>query len=129
MGRHGGGCFSGKDPSKVDRSGAYASRYIAKNIVGAGIAKKFEIQLSYAIGISKPVGIWINTFGTGLISDDKIIKLIEKHFPLTPKDIIEKLDLKKPRYSKTASYGHFGRFEKEFTWEKLDKVEELKKEV
>jgi S-adenosylmethionine synthetase len=129
MGRHGGGCFSGKDPSKVDRSAAYAARYIAKNIVGSGIADKFEVQLSYAIGVAEPVALWINSFGTGKISDDKIIDLIKKHFPLKPADIISHLKLKRPIYKKTASYGHFGRDDTDFTWEKLDKVDVLKKEL
>lgn len=125
-GRHGGGCFSGKDPSKVDRSGAYAARYIAKNLVAAGIAKRCEVQLAYVIGVAKPLSICVNTFGTSKYSEEDIVKLIEKVFPLKPADIIKQLDLKKPIYSKTAAYGHFGR--SEFPWEKLDKVEELKKE-
>jgi S-adenosylmethionine synthetase len=129
MGRHGGGAFSGKDPSKVDRSAAYAARYIAKNIVGAGLADEVEVQLAYAIGVAKPVSIWINSFGTAKISNEKIIKLIKKHFPLKPNEIIKQLKLKRPIYQKTAAYGHFGRNDPDFTWEKLDKVEILKKEL
>ena len=125
--RHGGGCFSGKDPSKVDRSAAYAARYIAKNIVASGIADKCEIQLSYAIGIAEPISIYVDCFGTNKISSDKIELLIKKYFPIKPADIIEKLDLKNPIYSKTAVFGHFGR--EEFSWEKLDKVELLKEAV
>lgn len=127
--RHGGGCFSGKDPSKVDRSAAYAARYIAKNIVAAGLAERCEIQLAYAIGVAEPVSLYINCFGTNKIPEERIIELIRKHFPLKPADIIRVLDLKKPRYSKTASYGHFGRSEDEFSWERLDMVEVLRKEV
>ena len=129
MGRHGGGAFSGKDPSKVDRSGAYVCRYIAKNIVAAGLAKRFEVQLSYAIGVAEPLGVWVNTFGTGKIDDDKIINLIKKNFPLKPADIIKYLKLKRPIYRKTAAYGHFGRNDPDFTWENLDKVEILKKSL
>ncbi len=129
MGRHGGGAFSGKDPSKVDRSAAYAARYIAKNIVAAGIADRFEVQLSYAIGVAEPVGIWVNTFGTGKLKEDEIVELIKKHFPLKPAEIISHLKLKRPIYQKTASYGHFGREEPEFTWEFTDKVDVLKKDA
>jgi S-adenosylmethionine synthetase len=129
MGRHGGGAFSGKDPSKVDRSAAYMARYIAKNLVAAGFAKRLEIQLSYAIGVAEPTSILINTFGTGKIKDTKIADIVKKHFKLTPRSIIETLDLLRPIYRKTAAYGHFGREEKEFTWEKLDKVDELKQEL
>ena len=129
MGRHGGGCFSGKDPTKVDRSAAYAARYIAKNIVAAGLADKCEIQLAYAIGIAEPTGIFVDTFGTNKIPEEKIIKLIKKHFPVKPKDILEQLNLRRPIYLKTASYGHFGRHDPDFTWEKTDKVELLKKEA
>jgi len=125
MGRHGGGCFSGKDPSKVDRSGAYASRYIAKNIVAAGLADQCEIQLAYAIGVAEPVSIYANTFDTGKISEEKIVELIKKVFPLKPNDILSQLRLKRPIYKKTACYGHFGR--DTFPWERLDKVDELKK--
>ncbi len=124
MGRHGGGAFSGKDPSKVDRSGAYAARYIAKNIVAAGLADKAEVQLSYAIGVAEPPSVLVDTFGTNKIPEEKIIGLVREYFPLKPKEIIDHLRLKKPIYRKTASYGHFGRGE--FTWEKLDKVDLLK---
>jgi S-adenosylmethionine synthetase len=124
--RHGGGAFSGKDPSKVDRSGAYACRYVAKNIVAAGLAQRCEIQIAYAIGVAKPVSIHIETFGTEKIPVDRIIELVEQYFELTPRGIIEALDLLKPIYRKTASYGHFGREEPGFTWEKLDKVEMLR---
>ena len=124
--RHGGGAFSGKDPSKVDRSAAYACRYVAKNVVAAGLASKCEVQVAYAIGVSKPVSLMINTFGTGKIDDEKIVKLIEKHFDLRPKGIIQSLNLLRPIYSRTAAYGHFGRDEPEFTWESTDKVEALR---
>ncbi|MBS1493916.1 MAG: methionine adenosyltransferase [Bacteroidetes bacterium] len=124
---HGGGAFSGKDPSKVDRSAAYAARHLAKNIVAAGLATECMIQLSYAIGVAKPVSIYINTYGTGKIDDDKLSKLINKHIDLTPRGIVERLKLKRPIYKATAAYGHFGRDEKEFTWEKLDLVSTLKK--
>jgi len=128
MGRHGGGCFSGKDPSKVDRSAAYACRYIAKNIVAAGLADRCEVQLSYAIGVADPLGIYVDTFGTGKIPEEKIVALIKKYFPLKPADIISQLKLKRPIYKKTAAYGHFGRNDPDFTWEKTDKVDVLKKE-
>ncbi len=124
--RHGGGAFSGKDPSKVDRSAAYAARYVAKNIVAAGLAKKCEIQVAYAIGIARPVSVLVDTFGTGRISDEKIAKLVEKHFDLRPKGIIHSLNLLRPIYAKTAAYGHFGRDEPEFSWEATDKVSALK---
>ena len=127
MGRHGGGCFSGKDPTKVDRSGAYMARYIAKNIVAAGVATKCEVQLAYAIGYPEPVSIYVDTFGTGIQDDEKIAEMVEEVFPLSPGDIITCLDLRRPIYRKTAAYGHFGRNEPEFTWEKIDKVEEIKK--
>ncbi|MEM4637627.1 MAG: methionine adenosyltransferase [Candidatus Woesearchaeota archaeon] len=127
MGRHGGGAFSGKDPSKVDRSAAYACRYIAKNIVASGLADKCEVQLSYSIGVAEPVGIYVDTFGTGKIPEEKIIELIKKHFPLKPAEIIAHLKLKRPIYKKTAVYGHFGRNDPDFTWEKTDKTEILKK--
>ncbi len=129
MGRHGGGAFSGKDPSKVDRSAAYMARYIAKNIVAAGIADRFEIEISYAIGIAEPLSLWVETFGTGKLDDEQIISLIRKHFPLTPQGIITHLKLQRPIYKKTATYGHFGRNEPDFTWEKTDKAEILKKEL
>ena len=124
--RHGGGAFSGKDPSKVDRSAAYAARHVAKNIVAAGLAKKCEIQVAYAIGVARPVSILVETFGTGKISDEKLAQLVEKHFDLRPKGIIKALDLLRPIYFKTAAYGHFGRDEPEFSWEATDKVAALK---
>ena len=124
--RHGGGAFSGKDPSKVDRSAAYAGRYVAKNIVAAGLASRCEVQVAYAIGVAKPVSLMVNTFGTGKVSDEKIISLIERHFDLRPKGIIHSLDLLRPIYGKTATYGHFGRDEPEFTWEATDKAAALK---
>jgi S-adenosylmethionine synthetase len=127
--RHGGGAFSGKDPSKVDRSAAYAARYVAKNIVAAGLAKKCEIQVAYAIGIARPVSVLVDTFGTGRISDEKIGKLVEKHFDLRPKGIIHSLNLLRPIYGKTAAYGHFGRDEPEFSWEATDKVAALRDEA
>ena len=126
MARHGGGAFSGKDPSKVDRSAAYAGRYVAKNIVAAGLAERCEIQVSYAIGVAEPTSISINTFGTGVVSDNVIIDLVRKHFELRPKGIISSLDLKKPIYRPTAAYGHFGRDDIEFSWEKTDKAEVLR---
>lgn len=125
--RHGGGAFSGKDPSKVDRSGAYAARYVAKNIVAAGLAKRCELQLSYAIGVSQPTSIMVETFNTGVVSDEVIIKAINEMFDLTPKGIISSLNLKRPIYKQTAAYGHFGRTDLDLPWEKLDKVDELKK--
>ncbi|KKW01593.1 MAG: Methionine adenosyltransferase [Parcubacteria group bacterium GW2011_GWA2_48_9] len=125
-GAHGGGCFSGKDVTKVDRSASYAARYIAKNIVGAGLAHECEVQLAYAIGVAEPVSVMVDTFGTGKIQDEKIEELVKKHFPLKPADIIRELDLKRPIYEKTAAYGHFGRNDPDFTWEKLDKVHLLK---
>jgi len=125
--RHGGGCFSGKDPSKVDRSGAYAARYIAKNIVALGLAEKCEVQLAYSIGVAKPVSLYVDTFGTGKVADEKLADAVEKVFPLKPAEIISHLNLLRPIYRKTAAYGHFGREEPEFTWEKTDKVHELKK--
>jgi S-adenosylmethionine synthetase len=124
--RHGGGAFSGKDPSKVDRSAAYAARHVAKNIVAAGLARKCEVQVAYAIGIARPVSVLVDTFGTGKIADDKIAQLVEKHFDLRPKGIIQALDLLRPIYLKTAAYGHFGRDEPEFTWEATDKAAALK---
>ncbi len=126
---HGGGAFSGKDPSKVDRSAAYAARYVAKNIVAAGLASKCEIQVSYAIGVAKPTSVMVTTFGTGRIADEKIAQLVQKHFDLRPRAIIQMLDLLRPIYEKTAAYGHFGRDEPEFTWENQDKVEVLKSEA
>jgi S-adenosylmethionine synthetase len=129
MGRHGGGCFSGKDPSKVDRSAAYMARYIAKNVVAAGLAKRCEVQISYCIGIAKPISVYVDTFGTGKIDDAKLEQLVEKIFPLKPAEIIKHLDLLRPIYKKTACYGHFGRELPEFTWEKTDKAAELKKQA
>lgn len=126
MARHGGGCFSGKDPSKVDRSAAYACRYVAKNIVAAGIAERCEIQISYAIGLAKPLSIHVETFGTGKIANEKIIALIREHFDLRPFGIIKMLDLLRPIYRQTAAYGHFGREDLDVSWEKLDKVETLR---
>ncbi|MCX4027341.1 methionine adenosyltransferase [Endozoicomonas sp. SM1973] len=126
MARHGGGAFSGKDPSKVDRSAAYAGRYVAKNIVAAELAERCEIQVSYAIGVAEPTSISVNTFGTGRISDDQIIELIREHFDLRPRGLIDMLDLKRPIYRSTAAYGHFGREEAKFTWEKTDKADLLK---
>ncbi|MCX5717814.1 MAG: methionine adenosyltransferase [Nitrospirae bacterium] len=129
VGSHGGGCFSGKDPTKVDRSGAYVSRYIAKNIVASGIADRVEVQLAYAIGVPEPVSILVDTFETGKIAEDKIVKLIRKNFNLTPKGIIEHLNLRRPIFKKTAAYGHFGKNDPDFTWEKTDKADVLKKEA
>ena len=129
MGRHGGGCFSGKDPSKVDRSAAYACRYIAKNVVAAGLADRCEVQLSYAIGVADPMAIFVDTFGTGKVADAKIAALIKKHFPVKPKDIIKALRLRRPIYKKTAAYGHFGRNDPDFTWEKTDKAALLRREA
>ena len=126
MARHGGGAFSGKDPSKVDRSAAYLARYIAKNLVAANLAERCELQLSYAIGIAEPTSISVETFGTGKISDEKIVALIREHFELKPKGLISMLDLLRPIYKKTAAYGHFGREDNEFSWEKTDKAETLK---
>ena len=124
--RHGGGAFSGKDPSKVDRSAAYAARHVAKNIVAAGLAKKCEVQVAYAIGVARPVSVLVDTFGTGTIADEKIGKLVENHFDLRPKGIIQALNLLRPIYLKTAAYGHFGRDEPEFSWEATDKAAALK---
>lgn len=122
MGHHGGGCFSGKDPSKVDRSGAYMGRYIAKNLVAAGLAEKVEIQIAYAIGVKEPVSVYVNSFGTGSVSDERLGELVKEHFDLSPAGIIKTLDLCRPIYKKTAAYGHFGRELPEFTWEKTDKA-------
>ena len=127
MARHGGGAFSGKDPSKVDRSAAYAARHVAKNIVAAGLADKCEIQLAYAIGVAHPVSVLVETFGTGKISEDKIVELVRKNFSLSPTGIIRELDLLRPIYKQTAAYGHFGRTDVDLPWEHLDKVETLKK--
>ncbi len=129
VGSHGGGCFSGKDPSKVDRSGCYMARYIAKNIVAAGLADQCEIQISYAIGVAQPISVLVNTYETGKLSDDQILELVKKHFDMRPKAIIDQLNLLRPIYKKTAVFGHFGREEPEFTWEKTDKAEVLRKEL
>ena len=126
MARHGGGAFSGKDPTKVDRSAAYAARYVAKNIVAAGVAKKCEIQIAYAIGVAKPVSVMVDTFGTGICDDEKIAKAVNKVFDLRPAAIIDKLNLRRPIYSKTSNYGHFGKEDADFTWEKTDKTDALK---
>jgi S-adenosylmethionine synthetase len=128
MAHHGGGCFSGKDPTKVDRSATYMARYIAKNIVASGLANRAEVQLAYAIGIAEPVSVMVNTFGTGKVEDGALEALIRQHFKLNPKGIIESLDLLRPIYKKTAAYGHFGRSEPEFTWERTDKAAVLRKE-
>ena len=129
MGRHGGGAFSGKDPSKVDRSACYMCRYIAKNIVAAGLSDRCEVQVAYAIGVAKPVSLMVNTFGTNKISEDQIESLVNKHFDMRPAEIVKQLDLKKPIYQKTAAYGHFGRNEPGFTWEITDKADILKKDA
>ena len=126
MARHGGGAFSGKDPSKVDRSAAYAGRYVAKNIVAAGLAERCEIQVSYAIGVAEPTSISVNTFGTGTVSDEQIVALVREHFDLRPRGIIDMLDLKRPIYRATASYGHFGRHDDNFTWERTDRADALR---
>ncbi len=128
VGSHGGGCFSGKDPTKVDRSGAYIARYIAKNIVAADLAARAEVQIAYAIGVPEPVSILVDTFETGRIEEEKIVQIIRRNFDLTPKGIIEKLDLRRPIYRKTAAYGHFGKNDPDFTWERTDKAETLRKE-
>ena len=129
MGRHGGGAFSGKDPSKVDRSECYMCRYVAKNIVAAGLADRCEVQVAYAIGVSKPVSLMVSTFGTNKISEKEIEDLVNKHFDMRPAEIVKQLDLKNPIYQKTAAYGHFGRSDPEFRWENTDKASELKKEA
>jgi len=126
---HGGGAFSGKDPSKVDRSAAYAGRYVAKNIVAAGLASRCLVQVSYAIGVAHPTSVMVETFGTGKISDEKLIELVKRHFDLRPKGIVNMLDLLRPIYRKTAAYGHFGRDEPEFTWENTDKADALRAEA
>ena len=127
MGRHGGGAFSGKDPTKVDRSAAYAARYVAKNIVAAGLADRVEVQVAYAIGVAHPLSVNVETFGTAKIADEKISALVSEYFDLRPGAIIRDLDLRRPIYRKTAAYGHFGRDDIEFPWEKTDKAEALKK--
>ena len=123
---HGGGAFSGKDPTKVDRSACYMARYVAKNIVAAGLAERCQVQLAYAIGVAEPVSVYIDSFGTGVVNDDKISELVRGHFKLTPRGIIETLDLRRPIYKKTAAFGHFGRTEPEFTWERTDKANALR---
>jgi len=128
-GRHGGGAFSGKDPTKVDRSAAYMARYIAKNIVAAGLARRCEVQLAYAIGVAEPVSVLVDTFGTGTVSDKTLQQLVRKNFKLTPRDIIESLNLRRPMYRKTAAYGHFGRNDPDFTWEATDKAKALKEQA
>jgi S-adenosylmethionine synthetase len=128
-GAHGGGCFSGKDPTKVDRSGSYAARHVAKNIVAAGLAEKCEIQIAYVIGVADPVSITVETYGTGKLDDAKLVSLIRKHFDLKPARIIDRLKLRRPIYKRTAAYGHFGREEEGFTWELTDYAEKLKDEV
>ncbi len=129
VGRHGGGCFSGKDPTKVDRSGSYMARYIAKNIIAAGIADRIEVQIAYAIGVAEPVSIFVDSYGTAKIPDSQIIEIIKKNYSLTPGDIIKHLDLRRPIYKKTAAYGHFGRNDEDFTWEKTDMADILMKEA
>jgi S-adenosylmethionine synthetase len=129
VGSHGGGCFSGKDPSKVDRSGCYMARYLAKNIVAAGLADQCEVQIAYAIGVAEPVSVMVNTFGTGRLSDEKVLELVKKHFDMRPRAIIQQLNLLRPIYSKTAVFGHFGREDPDFTWEKTDKVAVLQKDA
>jgi S-adenosylmethionine synthetase len=126
MGRHGGGAFSGKDPTKVDRSAAYMARYIAKNVVAAGLADRCEVQLAYAIGVADPVSVLVETFGTGKVADEKIEEAIKANFKMTPKGIMETLNLRRPIYRKTAAYGHFGRDDKDFTWEATDKAAALR---
>mgnify|MGYP002244179798 FL=1 len=125
-GRHGGGAFSGKDCTKVDRSAAYAARWVAKNVVAAGLADRCEVELAYAIGVSKPLSIMVDTFGTAHVAENKIVEAVERTFDLRPGAIIRDLDLRRPIYEKTAAYGHFGREDPDFTWEKTDRVEELK---
>jgi S-adenosylmethionine synthetase len=129
MGRHGGGAFSGKDPTKVDRSACYMARYVAKNVIAAGLADRVEIQLAYAIGVADPVSVAVDTFDTGKVPDDKISQIIRDHFQLTPRGIIESLNLRRPIYRKTTNYGHFGRSEPEFTWEMTDKAASMKKQA
>jgi len=129
MGRHGGGAFSGKDPTKVDRSACYMARYIAKNLVAAGLAERCEVQLAYAIGVAEPVSVMVNAFGTGTVAEDRMTEMIRARFPLTPKGIIDHLRLRRPIYRKTAAFGHFGRTEESFTWEATDKAKELRQEA
>ena len=127
LGSHGGGCFSGKDPTKVDRSGSYAARHVVKNLVAAGLALRCEIQIAYAIGVAEPVSIMVDTMGTGEVADSELVRIVKKHFDLRPAAIIERLDLRRPIYLATASYGHFGREEPDFTWERTDMVDDLKR--
>ncbi len=127
LGSHGGGCFSGKDPTKVDRSGSYAARHVVKNLVAAGLALRCEIQIAYAIGVAEPVSIMVDTMGTGEVADSELVRIVKKHFDLRPAAIIERLDLRRPIYLATASYGHFGREESDFTWERTDMVDDLKR--
>jgi len=129
VGSHGGGAFSGKDPSKVDRSASYMARYIAKNVVASGIAHRVEVQLAYAIGVPEPVSVMLDTMGTSKISEEKLVEIVRERFPMRPRDIIKHLDLLRPIYSKTAAFGHFGRTEPEFTWEKTDLADTLRKEA
>ncbi|GAB4388227.1 MAG: methionine adenosyltransferase [Thermodesulfovibrionales bacterium] len=129
VGSHGGGCFSGKDPTKVDRSGAYMARYIAKNLVAAGLAERVEVQFAYAIGVPEPVSILIDTYGTGKVEPEKMVKLVRENFNLTPKGIIDTLDLRRPIFKKTAAYGHFGREDDDFTWERTDKADALRRQA
>jgi S-adenosylmethionine synthetase len=129
VGSHGGGCFSGKDPSKVDRSGCYMARYIAKNVVASGLAEQCEVQISYAIGVAQPISVLVNTNETGKLPDEQILALVMKYFDMRPKAIIDQLDLLRPIYKKTAVFGHFGREDVEFPWEKTDKADLLKKEL
>ncbi len=129
MGRHGGGAFSGKDPTKVDRSACYMARYVAKNVVAAGLADRCEVQLAYAIGVAEPVSVNVNLYGTGRVSEERVIELIRAHFPLTPRGMIEHLKLRRPIFRKTAAYGHFGRTEESFTWEAVDKAEALRQDA
>jgi S-adenosylmethionine synthetase len=129
MGRHGGGAFSGKDPSKVDRSAAYMGRYIAKNVVASGLARRCEVQVAYAIGVAEPVSVMVETFGTATAPEERIAQAIRRVFGLTPREIIQGLDLLRPIYTRTAAYGHFGRTEKEFTWERTDQKDVLRAAV
>ncbi len=129
MGRHGGGAFSGKDPSKVDRSAAYACRWVAKNLVAAGAARRLEVQVSYAIGVAEPVSIRVDSFGTGRVSDDELARAVQKYFDLTPRGIIEALDLLRPIYRPTAAHGHFGRSEPNFTWERTSRADALRRDL
>ena len=126
MGRHGGGAFSGKDPTKVDRSACYMARYVAKNIIASGLAKRCEVQLAYAIGVAEPVSVMVNCFGTGTIPEERLVEIVRANFQLTPKGMIDTLKLRRPIYRKTAAFGHFGRTEDSFTWEATDKVDAIR---